>query len=82
METVKEKQSRTPVKGRKDRFYSVKTKVGERSQYKTELNRVSCRGDWNFKGRMKEWGEGTQESLSRVREVENYKKRVEIGQYD
>lgn len=54
METVKGEQSRTPVKGSKDRFYSVKTKVGERCQYKTELNRVSCRGHWNFKGRMKE----------------------------
>lgn len=54
METVKEKQSQTPVKSSEGRFYSVVTAVGEKPQYKTLLDWDLCRGDWNFKGRMKE----------------------------
>lgn len=83
MEIIREKQSQTPVKSSEGRFYSVMTAVGERPQYKTWLNWALCRGDWNFKGRMKDQGEGTRGGLSRVREVENYKKRVGgIGKCD
>ena len=47
--------------------------VGERDK---QLCSDLCGGNGGFKGRRRERGGGTVESLGRVREVENYKKLV------